>query len=58
MAKNVYITDEQIALAKEKAKADTLKEYDTMIGKRSRSFYEARFKAYCEAMNILNNALA
>jgi hypothetical protein len=58
MVKNVYITDEQIALAKEKAKADTLKEYETMIGKRSRSFYEARFKAYCEAMNTLNNALA
>ncbi len=58
MKNNVFITDEQIALAKEKAKADTLKEYDTMIGKRSRSFYEARFKSYCEAMNILNNALA
>lgn len=55
MAKNVYLTTEQIALAKEKAKRDTLKEYDTMIGKRSRSFYESRFKSYCDAIAILDN---
>lgn len=58
MAKNVYLTDEQIALAKAKAKADTLKEYDTMIGKRSRTFYESRLKAYCDAFTILDNITA
>lgn len=52
------LSDDQIELAKEKAKRDTLKEYDTMIGKRSRSFYESRFKAYCDAIAILDNALA
>lgn len=55
MAKNVYLTDEQMELAKAKAKADTLKEYDTMIGKRSRTFYESRLKAYCDAFAILDN---
>ena len=55
MAKNVYLTDEQMELAKAKAKADTLKEYDTMIGKRSRTFYESRLKAYCDAFAILAN---
>lgn len=49
---------DQIALAKEKAKRDTLKEYDTMIGKRSRSFYETRLKAYCEAFTMLDKVLA
>ena len=52
------LSDDQIAMAKEKAKRDTLKEYDTMIGKRSRSFYETRLKAYCDAIMILDNALA
>lgn len=52
------LSDDQIALAKEKAKRDTLAEYDTMIGKRSRSFYETRFKAYCESFTMLDNALA
>jgi len=58
MAKNVYLTDEQMELAKAKAKADTLKEYDTMIGKRSRTFYESRLKAYCDAFTILDNITA
>ena len=58
MAKDVYLTDEQMELAKAKAKADTLKEYDTMIGKRSRTFYESRLKAYCDAFAILYNITA
>ena len=58
MAKNVNLTNEQMELAKAKAKRDTLAEYDTMIGKRSRSFYESRLKAYCDAIMILDNALA
>lgn len=50
------LTQDQINLAKAKAKQDTLNEYDTLIGKRSRSFYESRLKAYCET--ILEKALA
>jgi len=45
-------------MAKEKAKRDTLNEYDTLIGKRSRTFYESRLKAYLETINALENALA
>ena len=52
------LSDDQIALAKAKAKRDTLAEYDTMIGKRSRSFYETRLKAYSEAFTMLDNVLA
>lgn len=49
---------EQLALAKEKAKRDTLEKYDTMIGKRSRSFYETRLKAYSEAFKQFETTLA
>ncbi len=52
------LSDDQIKLAKDKAKHDTLKEYDTLIGKRSRSFYETRLKAYCEAFTMLDKVLA
>ena len=52
------LSAEQMELAKAKAKRDTLKEYDTMIGKRSRSFYETRLKAYSEAFTMLDTVLA
>ena len=52
------LSDDQIKLAKEKAKRDTMEKYDTLIGKRSRSFYETRLKAYCEAFTMLDKVLA
>lgn len=50
------LTQDQINLAKAKAKQDTLNEYDTLIGKRSRTYYESRLKAYCET--ILEKTMA
>lgn len=50
--------DQRIALAKQKAREDTMKEYGTMVGKRSRTYYEKRVSAYREAADILMSIVA
>jgi len=52
------LSAEQLALVKEKAKRDTLEKYDTLIGKRSRSYYETRLKAYSDAFTMHDKVLA
>lgn len=50
--------EQKLALAKQKARDDTMQEYETMIGKRSQSFYRQRLKKYTEAIEILNGIIA